>query len=239
MRQEPLYDITKVCEMLNTTSRTLRFYEEKGLIQSSTVGTSSRRQYTAAQIAHIKNVFILRTLGLSIRSISALLKQDIDLRDAILQQRAEIYALIDTRMREISLLNEALSVIDAGKDIFAEKQTHVPSMEENREEIVKICANAIVYGQSDVLYPYLSPLLIRYMPKNVYEEKRKDTLAVLGELIAFENTVVDPKYPNRISQFIKYTKLGLKLTFVFHDQKIDGLWMGYYPIRERSAHENE
>ena len=56
MWQKPLYDITEVCKMLGTTSRTLRFYEEKGIIQSTTVGTSSRRQYTEEQISHIKNV---------------------------------------------------------------------------------------------------------------------------------------------------------------------------------------
>ena len=43
MYQKQIYDITEVCKMLGTTSRTLRFYEEKGIIQSTTVGTSSRR----------------------------------------------------------------------------------------------------------------------------------------------------------------------------------------------------
>lgn len=37
MYQKSLYDITEVCKMLDTTSRTLRFYEEKGIIQSTTV----------------------------------------------------------------------------------------------------------------------------------------------------------------------------------------------------------
>ncbi len=32
MYQEQRYDIAEVCKMLGTTSRTLRFYEEKGLI---------------------------------------------------------------------------------------------------------------------------------------------------------------------------------------------------------------
>ena len=38
MYQKQMYDITAVCKMLGTTSRTLRFYEEKGIIQSTTVG---------------------------------------------------------------------------------------------------------------------------------------------------------------------------------------------------------
>ena len=93
--------------MLGTTSRTLRFYEEKGIIQSTTVGLSSRRQYTEEQISNIKNVLVLRALGLSVKSISELQTKGTDLRDAVLSKRAEIYASIDSRIREINLLNEA------------------------------------------------------------------------------------------------------------------------------------
>ena len=45
-----LFDITAVCKMLGITSRTLRFYEEKGIITSTTIGLSSRRQYTEEQV---------------------------------------------------------------------------------------------------------------------------------------------------------------------------------------------
>ena len=46
MNNEYLYDIADVCQKLNITSRTLRFYEEKGLIQSSRSDDSNRRKYT-------------------------------------------------------------------------------------------------------------------------------------------------------------------------------------------------
>ncbi|MBO4283567.1 MAG: MerR family transcriptional regulator, partial [Clostridia bacterium] len=41
MCQKQVYDIAEVCKMLGTTSRTLRFYEEKGIVQSTSVGLSS------------------------------------------------------------------------------------------------------------------------------------------------------------------------------------------------------
>lgn len=110
MYQKSLYDITEVCKMLDTTSRTLRFYEEKGIIQSTTVGISSRRQYNEKQISRIKNVFVLRTLGLSVKAIAELQTKGIDLKDAVISKCAEIYASIESRIREINLLNEALEV---------------------------------------------------------------------------------------------------------------------------------
>ena len=167
MYQKQMYDITEVCKMLGTTSRTLRFYEEKGIIQSTTHGTSSRRQYTEEQISHIKNVLVLRTLGLSVKAVAELQTQGADLKDAVLSKRAEIYASIDSRIREINLLNEALSALESGKDIFAEDWQLSSAMNEEEKEIARICTDAILSGDTDTLYEYLSPRLSEYMPKDV------------------------------------------------------------------------
>lgn len=233
MKDKALYDISEVCNIFKTTSRTLRFYEEKGIIQSSYISNSNRRQYTKDQINHISNVLVLRTLGLSIKSIYELQQNNTDLKNLILSKRAEIYASIDKRNNEICLLNEALSIIESGKDIFKTdlQQEILASAEE--KQIVEICSNAIVYANTEELYKYLSPKMIEYSPKPVYELVRKDTLLPLGDFISFEKTVVDSKCPNRIYKYAKYSKLGLKITYVFHNHKIDGLWLDYYEIKQR------
>ena len=233
MYQKQLYDITEVCKMLGTTSRTLRFYEEKGIIQSTTVGTSSRRQYTEEQISHIKNVLVLRTLGLSVKAIAELQNSGTDLKDAVLSKRAEIYASIDSRVREINLLNEALSALESGKDIFAEGWQLSSAMNAEEKEIARICTDAILSGDTDTLYEYLSPRLAEYMPRDVYSVVRKDTLAPLGDFVSIDKTVADDRFSNKLYCFIRYSKLGLKITYVFHGGKIDGLWLGYYDMNER------
>ena len=227
MYQKSLYDITEVCKMLGTTSRTLRFYEEKGIIQSTTVGTSSRRQYTEEQISHIKNVLVLRTLGLSVKAIAELQNSGTDLKDAVLSKRAEIYASIDSRIREINLLNEALSALESGKDIFAEDWQLSSAMNAEEKEIARICTDAILSGDTDTLYEYLSSRLAEYMPRDVYRVVRKDTLAPLGDFVSIDKTVADDRFSNKFYCFIRYSKLGLKITYVFHGGKIDGLWLGY------------
>lgn len=233
MYQKSLYDITEVCKMLDTTSRTLRFYEEKGIIQSTTVGISSRRQYTEKQISRIKNVLVLRTLGLSVKAIAELQTKGIDLKDAVISKRAEIYASIESRIREINLLNEALSAIESGKDIFAEDWQLSSVMNTEEKEIARICTDAILSGATDTLYEYLSPRLSEYMPRDVYIAVRKDTLAPLGEYLSVDRTVADDRFSNRLYCFIRYSKLGLKITYVFHGGKIDGLWLGYYDLNAR------
>ena len=227
MYQKSLYDITEVCKMLGTTSRTLRFYEEKGIIQSTTVGTSARRQYSEEQLSLIKNVLVLRTLGLSVKAIAELQNSGTDLKDAVLSKRAEIYASIDSRIREINLLNEALSALESGKDIFAEDWQLSSAMNAEEKEIARICTDAILSGDTDTLYEHLSSRLAEYMPRDVYRVVRKDTLAPLGDFVSIDKTVADDRFSNKLYCFIRYSKLGLKITYVFHGGKIDGLWLGY------------
>lgn len=229
-----MYDITEVCKMFGTTSRTLRFYEEKGIIQSTTVGISSRRQYTEEQVSIIKNVIVLRALGLSVKAIAELQTKESDLKEAVLSKRAEIYASIDSRIREINLLNEALSALESGKDIFAEDWQLSSAMNAEEKEIARICTDAIFSGDTDTLYEYLSSRLAEYMPRDVYRVVRKDTLAPLGDFVTIEKTVADDRFSNKLYCFVRYSKLGLKITYVFHGGKIDGLWLGYYDLNARS-----
>lgn len=228
MYQKALYDITDVCKMLGATSRTLRFYEEKGIIQSTTTGTSSRRQYTEDQLSLIKNVLVLRALGLSVKAISELQTKESDLKEAVLSKRAEIYASIESRVREINLLNEALSALESGKNIFSEDWQHSSDLNTEEIEIARLCTDAILNGDDNILYDYLSPRLAQYMPKDVYCVVRKDTLAPLGDFVSIDKTVADDRFSNKLYCFVRYSKLGLKITYVFHGGKIDGFWLGYY-----------
>ena len=233
MYQKQMYDITEVCKMLGTTSRTLRFYEEKGIIQSTTVGTSARRQYTEEQLSLIKNVLVLRTLGLSVKSITELQTKGTDLKEAVLSKRAEIYASIESRVREINLLNEALSALESGKNIFSEDWQHPLTLNTTEKDIAKICTDAILSDDTNLLYKYISPRLSEYMPRDVYLVVRKDTFAPLGDFVSIDKIVADDRFSNKLYCFIRYSKLGLKITYVFHGGKIDGLWLGYYDMNER------
>ena len=236
MEQKQYYDITEVCNMLGTTSRTLRFYEAKGIISSTTAGISSRRKYTEDQVSHIRNVLVLRTLGLSIKSIAELQNLGGNLRDAVLEKRAEILASIDTRIREINLLNEALSALESGKNIFKDDWQHASEAgaEKVKEfEFARICTEAILSGNDDSLYEHLSPRLAEYLPKSAYQAVRKDTLAPIGELVSVEKSVADENHPNIIYSYIRFSKLGLRIKFVFYSGKIDGLWFDYYDTNAR------
>jgi hypothetical protein len=70
------------------------------------------------------------------------------------------------------------------------------------------------------------------MPKDIYHVVRKDTLAPLGDFVSIDKTIADERFPNRLYSFVRYSNLGLKITYVFHGGKIDGLWLGYYNVEK-------
>ena len=219
--------------MLGTTSRTLRFYEEKKIITSTTVGLSARRKYTEEQLLQIKNVLVLRSLGLSVKSITELQKEQSDLKNAVLSKRAEIYASIEAHIKEINLLNEAVYALELGKNIFDGVWQSRSDADFNELEIARLCTDAIINNDDEFLYRHLSSRLLQYMPKDVYSVARRDTLATLGDFLGIDEIAADKKYSNKIFSKVRYSKLGLIITFVFHAGKIDGLWLGYYDSTRR------
>lgn len=226
---ETLYDINTVCRMLGTTSRTLRFYEDKKIISSTKNPYGPRRQYTHEQVDLIRNVMVLRALGFSVKDISELQKEDIDLKGAVLARREQVYELIGRKNREINRLNEALAVIESGGDIYHENW--LSQIADDNTELVRIsrkCAEAVVFGRSGELYQFFSAAMRERLPMEDYERGREEILEPLGEYVRFDGEVIDGDFPNIVRQRVCFENLGLDIKLVFHNGLINGLWFNYY-----------
>lgn len=226
--EKELLDITEVCKLLGTTSRTLRFYEEKGIITSTKNDFSGRRRYTHAQVQQISNVMVLRKFGFSIKTVAELQSRNCDLKTAVLSRRAEIYASIESRIREINLLDQALGILEAGKDIFDKPITEA-SVKSGRgyADTVRKCVSLILDCDYKAFSSYCTETLIEYMPESAFLAMWKDTLLPVGDFVCLEKLVEDEKYPNMFYQYIRYEKMGIRIKFVFSDELIGGIWTSY------------
>ncbi len=233
--QTETYDISEVCRLLGVTSRTLRFYEQKGLVSSSRPH-NKRRCYTAEQVGHIRDVLALRSIGLPVRAIYELQSGNADLRSAILGRRAEIIARVNKRLDEINLLTEALATIDNGGDISAltrpvsdatttEKALNTDA---SIDEIARACSAAIISGDTEALYEHIDRNLSECMPREVYLHVREETLMPLGTFKGLGCMSHDDKFRNIIYQFVEFENLFLRIKFVFHGSMVCGLWLNYY-----------
>ena len=90
---DELKGIQDVARELGVTHRTLRFYEDKGLIAPQRIGTT--RVYSKRDLGRMQLILRGKRLGFSIREIGEFL----DLYDADREQHAQIEALLK-RVRE-------------------------------------------------------------------------------------------------------------------------------------------
>ncbi len=221
-----LYDITEVCSMLGTTSRTLRYYEDQGLIASTVIPPSARRRYTQEQIDTVKHVLALRTLGLSVKTIKELSRKQTSLRDAILLHRAELIRFMAEKQKQINLLGEVLHDIDTSKTDPV-KIKHTIECTDEQIKIAEICTEAIINGDYTVLYPYFSDDMRIVLPEDVFAHSIKMTTAPIGKYISKGTLFRDKNNPNVMIYPLKYEKMMYRLKYVFHGETICGIWTDY------------
>ncbi|AOW23499.1 MerR family transcriptional regulator [Sphingomonas melonis TY] len=100
-----LQGIQEVAEMLGITPRTLRFYEDKGLIEPCRIGTT--RVYRRREIARMQLILRGKRLGFSLTDIAEFL----DLYDADPQHLEQMRALAERvrmRIKELEKQRDAL-----------------------------------------------------------------------------------------------------------------------------------
>lgn len=224
------FDINEVCQMLGTTSRTLRFYEEKGIITSTHIPFQSRRQYTKEQIEHVKKVLVLRSLGLSVRKIQELQQKNADLSVLIAEQKAELLASMVSKTKELHLLDQALSTLDDGGDIFLPEAGSTKELFPDRIEIAKAFTNLFLAGDYEKCFSYFTEMLQKYMPLDAFAQAACDTLKPLGTFVNMHKIKQDPQLKNVIYSYLEYEKLGMYIKMVFHKNLIHGVWLNYYVI---------
>ncbi|NHO34031.1 MerR family transcriptional regulator [Acetobacter fallax] len=101
-----LFSVTELSRELGITPRSLRFYEDKGLIMPARAGTT--RVYSARDRARIKLIIRGKHLGFHLRDI----KDYLDLYDADPKHNAQKMLLlkkVQKRMRELNAMNAAIA----------------------------------------------------------------------------------------------------------------------------------
>ncbi|MFJ5073949.1 MerR family transcriptional regulator [Streptomyces sp. NPDC088553] len=104
----------EVARMSGVTARTLRHYDEIGLLPPPWTGTNGHRYYEEAQLLRLQQILVLRALGLGLPEIGEVLAEQVDeveaLRDhhrRLLAERDRLGALAATVSRTIVELEQS------------------------------------------------------------------------------------------------------------------------------------
>jgi len=111
--------IGDIAKRLGITQRSIRYYEELGLIHPARTG-GRFRIYAEAEVERLKTVLLLKDLGMSLDEIGSLIKlwhEGISsevtpkLRDALLKRLADFRSMERKYRQGIDQLNEVLKVL--------------------------------------------------------------------------------------------------------------------------------
>lgn len=111
--------VGEIAEKMNTTVRTLQFYDRKGLLSPSASSEGGRRLYTDKDLLRLHQILSLKHLGFSLE----------DIRDRLMpldspEDVAEILAdQADSIRKQIAGLQESLFALEALKTEVVEMQT--------------------------------------------------------------------------------------------------------------------
>ncbi|MFE7113365.1 MerR family transcriptional regulator [Streptomyces sp. NPDC057575] len=77
------WPIAEVARMSGVTARTLRHYDETGLLPPARIGVNGHRYYEEHQLLRLQQILVLRALGVGLPEISRILSEQVDEVDAL------------------------------------------------------------------------------------------------------------------------------------------------------------
>jgi len=134
------WSIQEIAKLAGTTSRTLRHYDETGLVPPSRIGANGYRYYDADALVRLQRVLLLRGLGLGIPAIAALFEQQ-----SLAGQRDDVPALVrhlewlraeQLRLdRQIASVESTITALRGGEKPMAENMFDGFDHTEYRDEV--------------------------------------------------------------------------------------------------------
>ncbi|MFV0254060.1 MAG: MerR family transcriptional regulator, partial [Beutenbergiaceae bacterium] len=114
------WPIRDVARATGLTSRTLRHYEQIGLLYPSRVASNGYRFYGEAELARLYQILSLRALELPLATIQVALDDDESLEDAIRSHLSLLQERRDRTTQQIALVQQALAAVQKGNTMTIE-----------------------------------------------------------------------------------------------------------------------
>ncbi|MGW2253094.1 MerR family transcriptional regulator [Kitasatospora sp. NPDC001660] len=108
------WPIAEVARMSGVTARTLRHYDEIGLLSPAWIGSNGHRYYEERQLLQLQQILVLRALGVGLTEIARILGEQVDELEALrghhhrlLAERDRLDGLATTVSRTIAELERS------------------------------------------------------------------------------------------------------------------------------------
>jgi DNA-binding transcriptional MerR regulator len=114
------WSIQDIARLAGTTSRTLRHYDEVGLLAPTRVGSNGYRYYDELALVRLQRILMLRDLGLGIPAIGDVLAGSRDDSQALLAHLAWLQQERQRIDRQIGSVENTIRSLEGGEQLMAE-----------------------------------------------------------------------------------------------------------------------
>ncbi|GGA39060.1 MerR family transcriptional regulator [Psychrobacillus lasiicapitis] len=167
------YTIQKLGQLAGISTRTLRYYDEIGLLKPARINSSGYRIYGSAEVDRLQQILFYRELGVNLDSIKEIMTSvDFDgatalkeHREKLLEKRAQLDLLIENVDKSIQLTERKIIMTDQEKfEGFKQKLVDDNEQKYGKEIREKYGADAVnksntkVKGMTQVQYEEVTKL---------------------------------------------------------------------------------
>lgn len=119
------WSIAQVARMSKVTSRTLRHYDEIGLLPPARVGANGYRYYEREQLLRLQQILVMRELGVGLDAIAEIVHQGRDQVEVLRMHRRWLLAERDRFERLAATVSRTIDELtEGGDDMSARSMDH-------------------------------------------------------------------------------------------------------------------
>ena len=129
------WSIQEIARLSGTTSRTLRHYDDIGLLAPSRVGSNGYRYYDDQALARLQRILLLRDLGLGLPVIAEVIDEPTSNADALTSHLRWLRQEKERLDRQISSVETTILRMEGGEQLMAEEMFDGFHHTQYREEV--------------------------------------------------------------------------------------------------------
>lgn len=118
------WSIAQVAKMSKVTSRTLRHYDEIGLLPPAWVGGNGYRYYEREQLLELQQILVMRELGVGLDSIKEIVHQGRDRLEVLDMHRDWLLAERDRYQRLANTVSRTIDDLKGGDTVSKKSMAH-------------------------------------------------------------------------------------------------------------------
>lgn len=149
------WSIQQLAKLTGTTSRTLRHYDDIGLLPPSRVAANGYRHYDEDALVRLQRILLLRQLGLGLPQIADVLDRDVPEAVALTAHLKLLQAEAERLRRQIAAVTTTIRAREEGAPLMAEEALDGFDHTQHRDEVEQRWGKD-AYARSDAWWTGMS-----------------------------------------------------------------------------------